>query len=113
MVTSQREPGNQRRGSQRIYAATSVEVGWHTDEGKYVTEHADTENVSAHGGLLRMKHGFPIRQVVDLSPTHATNWTRARVMRCDPPRREGWTSVAVELAVPSEGFWGILFWSGV
>ena len=102
-------PQGERRRSQRIHTVRPVEVARHAVEGIYVRDDAETDVVSAHGALLRMKRSLPIRVVVALSPTGAANWTMARVMRCDPPRPDGWTPVAVELAVPSEAFWGVLF----
>lgn len=103
----------ERRRSQRTRTVKPVEVARHAEAGIYVWEQAETDVVSAHGALLRMKHNLPIREVITLRLPGATNWTMARVMRCDPPRPDGWTPVAVELAVPNEAFWGLLFWSGV
>lgn len=103
----------ERRRSQRVHFVRSVKVTSHTEHGAYITEDAETEDVSAHGGLLRMKHGFPVRRIVGLTHSRATNVTLARVMRCGPTTREGWIPVALELAVPNETFWGVAFWTGV
>lgn len=111
-VESLPEPAERRR-SQRIPSVAPVKVAWHTQDGTFAKEQAETEDISEHGALLRMKHGFLVREVVVLSRDRATDWTMARVMRCGPPRPEGWIPVAVELAVPSQTFWGALSWSGM
>ncbi len=103
----------ERRRSQRIPIVKPVEVAWHAEDGTYVTEQAETVDVSAHGGLLRMKHGLPLRQVVELIRGRDEDRSLARVIRCGPSRPDGWTPVAVELAVPKETFWGVWSWSGV
>jgi len=88
-----------------------VEVAWHKADGTYTQQQAETEDVSPHGALLRMKHGLLVREVVVVRSGAAGDWSIARVMRCGPRRPEGWTPVGVELAVPSEGFWGSRFTS--
>lgn len=103
----------ERRRSPRVGAVRSVEVAWHTEDGKYLKEHAETEVVSAHGGLLWMEHQLSLRQVVQLTLDRQANWTLARVKRIGDPTPGGRVPVAVELAGPSETFWGVLSWSGV
>jgi len=114
MVLHQPTPERlERRRSQRIPMVKPVEVAWHTEEGIYVKKKAQTEEVSAHGALLRAEHDLPVRGVIALKHGTATNWAMAQVARCCPARPDGQTQVAVELTVPSEAFWGVLFWSGV
>ena len=114
MVPHQPTPARlERRRSQRIPMVKPVEVAWHTEEGIYVKKQAQTEEVSAHGALLRAEHDLPVRGVIALKQGTATNWAMAQVARCCPARPDGQTLVAVELTVPSEAFWGVLFWSGV
>ncbi len=103
----------ERRRWQRTHVVTSVKVAWHTEDGRFVSEQVETVDVSASGALLRMEKDRPLRQVVELirgpEPVHAL----ARVMRSDPLSPEGGTLVALQLAAPSEDFWGIEFYSGV
>ena len=103
----------ERRRSQRIPMVKPIEVAWHTEEGIYVKKQAQTEEVSAHGALLRAEQDLPVRGVIALKHGTATNWAMAQVARCCPARPDGQAQVAVELTVPSEAFWGVLFWSGV
>ena len=105
--------GKGRRRSQRFYLLIPLEVMWATKENAQIKEPAETEEVNAHGALLRAEHDLPVRGVIALKQGTATNWAMARVARCCPARPDGQTQVAVELTVPSEAFWGVLFWSGV
>ncbi len=103
----------ERRRSQRTHVVTSVTVAWHTEDGRFVSEQAETVDVSASGALLRMEKDRPLRQVVELIRGPEPEHTLARVMRSDPLSPEGGTLVALQLAAPSEDFWGIEFYSGV
>ncbi len=103
----------ERRRSQRTHVLTSVTVAWHTQDGRYVTEQAKTVDVSASGALLRMEKDHPLRQVVELIRGPEPEHVLARVLRSGPLSPEGGMLVALQLAAPSEVFWGIEFYSGV
>jgi hypothetical protein len=103
----------ERRRSQRLQVVKPVEVAWHTEEGVYIRKPAQSDTLSAHGALLRMEGDFPVREMIAVRRTAETHWAMARVLRCDPPRPEGWRLVAVELMVPDGAFWGAVFWAGV
>lgn len=103
----------ERRRNQRTHVVTPITVAWHTKDGRYVIEQAETVDVSTSGALLRMEHDHPLRQVVELTRGPEAERTIARVLRSGPPAPEGGALVAVQLAAPSEGFWGIGFYSGV
>ena len=100
---------NQRR-SQRVRLAVPVDVVWKTSDGARHSEHAKSEVVNAYGGLLQMNEPYPpIKQVIELShlPKHQTS--RARVVWVMEPEDGKPARVAVELASPSQAFWGISF----
>lgn len=100
--------GAERRRSQRVLLVIPVEVAWSTREGLRVQEHAETEVVNAHGALLRMKTLLPISEEVELIRPRTSQLTRARVVWAgDVAEEDEMTRVAVELAVPSETFWGV------
>ncbi len=103
----------ERRRSQRNHVLTSVKVAWHTEDGRFVSEQAETVDVSASGALLRMEKDHPLRQVVELIRGPEPEHTLARVMRSGPLSPKGGTLVALQLAALSEDFWGIEFYSGV
>jgi hypothetical protein len=60
-----------------------------------------------------MEEALRVRQIVALIRGKDRKWAMARVVRCGVPTSDGLTSVAVELKVPNEAFWGVLTWSGV
>ncbi len=98
----------ERRRSQRVHLAIPVEVGWQEDR-VHVSEHAETEVLNAYGALLRMKPHLPIPIDVELSKPREGLSTPARVVGFREPTPKGLLGVAVELAAPSETFWGISF----
>ena len=98
----------ERRRSQRVHLAIPVEVGWQENHVR-VSEHAETEVLNAYGALLRMKPHLPIPIDVELSKPREGLSTSARVVGFREPTPKGLLGVAVELAAPSETFWGIRF----
>ena len=105
--------GPERRRSRRIERSLSTEIMWHSGEGIYVREAAETENVSSHGALLRMKPATPVSSAVSLRAGAGGAWRPAEVKRCDSKAPDGWTRVAIDLAEPSEAFWGVSLTSAV
>jgi len=97
----------ERRRSQRIEHTLSAEIMWHSGEGIYVRETAETENVSSHGALLRVKPATAVSPTISLRTAGGGPWRPARVKRCDSQAPDGWTRVAVDLGEPSEAFWGV------
>ena len=100
--------GADRRRSQRVHLSIPVEVGWQEDH-MHVSEHAETEVLNAYGALLRMKPHLPIPIDVELSKPREGLSTQARVVGFREPTPGGLLGVAVELATPSQTFWGISF----
>ncbi len=86
---------------------------WHSAEGIYVREKAETENVSSHGALLRMKLPAPMSPAISLRTGAGGAWRPAEVKRFDSKAPDGWTRVAIDLGEPSEAFWGVSLTSAV
>ncbi|MGH9777414.1 MAG: hypothetical protein ACRD5I_03290 [Candidatus Acidiferrales bacterium] len=105
--------GPERRRSRRIERILSAEIRWHSGEGIYVREAAETENVSSHGALLRLKPTTPVSAVISLRTAAGGSWQPAEVKRCDSEAPDGWTRLAIDLAEPSEAFWGVSLTSAV
>ncbi len=99
--TRQSQPTDRRR-SQRVPTTKRVEVSWHARDGSFVSEPAETRNISSHGTLLVMEHGFHFHEVVSLRCGAEDDWLLARVMRCGPRTPDGRMLVGVELAVPDD-----------
>ena len=100
----------ERRRSQRVRLAVPVEVAWKTSDGARHSVHAKSEVVNAYGGLLQMNEPYPpIKQVVELSHLPKHQSSRARVVWVMEPEDGKPARIAVELAIPSQAFWGISF----
>ena len=102
-------PEGERRRSRRVVLFIPVELAWTAPDGTNVKEEAVTEEVSAHGAALRMETDPPVAVEAELTNRRTGKSTRARVVRIRYPDRDQPTRVIVELAVPSETFWGISF----
>ncbi len=99
--------GPERRRSQRIQHFLCTEIMWHSGEGIYVREQAETENVSPHGALLRLKPATPVSPTISLRSAVGGSWQVAQVKRRESSSPDGWTHIAIDLAEPSEAFWGV------
>lgn len=102
------ESGDRRR-STRVLLVMPVDVAWTSKEGLQVQEHAETEVVSQHGAMLRMSTRLPVGVQVELRRPASGMSGKARVVGVGNPSPDGMARVAVELAVPSDAFWGISF----
>ncbi len=65
-----------------------------------------SEEVSAHGAVLRMKTRPPMGVYIDLTNTHTGKSSRARVVRVRPSVG-GHVRIVVELVEASYFFWGL------
>lgn len=101
------QPREERRRSQRVLLVVPVQVVWKSDDGVEVKENAETEVVSAHGALLRMKAPITLAREVQIIRASQRLSASARVVGMYPARADGLVRVAVELGVPSETFWGV------
>ncbi len=99
------QPTEQRK-SQRKALFLPVEVAWVHPDGTPVKESGVTEEVSAHGAVLRMKTRPPMSVDIDLTNTHTGKSSSARVVRVRPSV-DGQVRIAIELAEPSYLFWGL------
>ena len=99
-----------RRRSQRVRVTVPVDVAWKTSDGAGHSEHAKSEVVNAYGGVLEMNEPYPpLKQVVELSQPSTHRSCRARVVWVMEPENGKAARIAVELAIPSQAFWGISF----
>ncbi len=100
----------EQRRSQRVHLAIPVDVAWETSDGARHSEHAKSEVVNAYGGLLQMNEPYPsFKQVVELSHLPKHQSSRAIVVWIMEPEDGKPARIAVELAIPSQAFWGISF----
>lgn len=97
----------ERRRSQRVLLVIPVEVEWERTDGSHAKEYAETEEVNAHGALLRLKPPIALPAEFELTRRKTRQRSRVRLVGTHPPEPDGLERVAVELAVPSETFWGV------
>ncbi len=97
-----------RRRSDRLRVALPIEISWHSPGGEYLKARVDTQDVSAHGALLRAKADFlpQLGQIARIYTLEGEKHGIARVMRMEPSPLHGWTLVAIELNEPRESLWG-------
>jgi hypothetical protein len=99
----------ERRRSRRFPFISPVEATWQEGDGKVFREVGRATEVNAHGGLLEMKDWAAIGSQMQLTNflSHETSQVRVVGVRRNSEGRV--LGVAVELAVPSETFWGTNF----
>ncbi len=97
----------ERRRSERVLLVVPVDVAWVKQGGARVQESAETEEVNAHGALLRMSAPLPLKTLVVLTHRITNKSTPAQVVRTCPGQEDGKPRIAVELEEPSETFWGV------
>jgi hypothetical protein len=76
-------------------------------DGVRVKESAETEEVNAHGALLRMSAHLSLKTLVVLTHRITNKATPAQVVRVSAAQEDEKLRIAVELEEPSETFWGV------
>ena len=99
------QPTGQRK-SQRKALFLPVEVAWVHPDGTAVKESGVSEEVSAHGAVLRIKTRPPMGVYIDLTNTHTGKSSRPRVVRVRPSVGAQ-VRIVVELVEASYFFWGL------
>jgi len=97
----------ERRRQQRFSVNVPLEVSWRGPDNAVVKQEATARQVNANGGLLEMAQQPDMGIRVTIANLISAETAEARVL-ATPNTREGVAhGIAVELIVPSEGFWGI------
>src|SRR5579864_5515185 len=99
----------EHRRSKRFHVSVAAEVKWHGPGGARITEKAHTEEVNAHGGLLRMNAYPNVGAIVELSNVVSAVSVEGRVLAMRGSTADVAQGIVVELCVPSETFWGMNF----
>ncbi len=97
------------RRSQRVSLVVPMGVSWTGRGGADHREQAETVQVNDYGAMLSMKTPPPVSTEVKLVRRGRKKTARARVIRIAMCGQDGLTRFAVELAVPSYTFWGVVF----
>jgi hypothetical protein len=98
-----------RRRSTRVLLVMPVEVKWMTKDGPWVQEHGETEVVSQHGAMLRMKSRISPGTVIEVRRPEVGTSAKAKVVGVGNPSPDGLARMAVEMTVANDSFWGVSF----
>ena len=101
------EKSNRRR-SERVMLRVGVLVIAENEERKQIEEHAETQVVNAHGGLLRMKEHLHVGQSFLLNNLHSKMEVSCRVVHSEEAGLEHY-NVAFEFDRPTPNFWPVVF----
>lgn len=82
-----------------------VQLEWTTDSGEYVEVKGETEIVSAHGALIRLKTAENIASEVRMRNRQTGKVAWSSVVS-EYPAKGGERRVAFVLSTPDETFWG-------
>ncbi len=96
----------EHRRSQRVLIVIPVEVSWIAEDGTRIRIQAETEVVSTHGALLRTKNNPILPNKVEIIHLKTGFSAVARLVDIYPQDDQGVWRFALELAIPSETFWG-------
>lgn len=101
--------GPEHRRSSRFPVMVLLEVSWREANGAQFKENAKATEVNAHGALLNMKT-YPTTGVeAKLTNLMNEQTIGARIGAIRRSRNGEVQGVAIELAAPNEGFWGLNF----
>ena len=94
-----------RRRSKRIKARVPVVVRFQDSNRRFVSETTHTVIVNAHGALILLTASVEVDQIIRLENPKLQEELLCRVTSLGPCFM-GKTQVAVELIMPTPGFWG-------
>ena len=97
-----------RRRSERVMLRMTVLVTAEDEERRQIQEHAETQVVNAHGGLLRMKQHLHMGQSFLLTNPRNRVDMSCRVVRTEDEGLEFY-KVAFEFDRPAPNFWPVVF----
>jgi hypothetical protein len=97
-----------QRRSQRIFHKMRLQALGRSHEGRKFREICETLVVSAHGGLLNLRHEVDHGEMLVLVNPETQEEQECRIVYLGEPGNRG-TRVGVEFLTPAPHFWGIDF----
>ena len=94
-----------RRRSKRVKARVPVVVRFQDSSKRFISEATHTVIVNAHGALILLAASVEVDQIVRLENPKLGEELLCRVTSLGPSFM-GKTQVALELIMPTAGFWG-------
>lgn len=104
-------PHKEHRRSQRVLLRIPISVSWPLPAGPAtVKESTETEVVSAHGALIRLRQELARDTRIEVVHQFTRQAALGRVVWVGRPEKlDEPFSVGVELSAPNETFWGVSF----
>ncbi|HLE81711.1 MAG TPA: PilZ domain-containing protein [Dehalococcoidia bacterium] len=99
------DPAKERRRSPRVELVVPVQLEWTTDTGEYIEVNGETEIVSAHGALIRLKTAEDIASEVRIRNRQTGKVAWSSVVS-EYPAKGDQRRVAFVLSTPDGTFWG-------
>ena len=99
------------RRSARAFQKIRVQAQGRTHDRKRFKETCETVVVSAHGGLLLLKHEVDPGEILVLTNPETQEEQECRVVYLGEPLAKG-QRVGVEFLTPAPRFWGVEFLDG-
>ena len=97
-----------QRRSQRVFHKMRLQALGRSHEGRKFREICETLVVSAHGGLLNLRHEVDNGEMLVLINPETQEEQECRIVYLGEPGNRG-TRVGVEFLTPAPHFWGIDF----
>ena len=94
-----------RRRSKRVKARIPVVVRFQDSNKRFISETTHTVIVNEHGALILLAAAVQVDQIIRLENPNLGEELLCRVTSLGPSFM-GKTQVAVELIMPTSGFWG-------
>ncbi|MFQ5662648.1 MAG: PilZ domain-containing protein [Terriglobia bacterium] len=104
-------PYSEHRRSERVLLRIPISVCCALPAGPAaIKESTETEVVSAHGALIRLRQALAQDTRVEITHQRTRQSISGRVVWVGQPgKQDELFPVGIELSVPSESFWGISF----
>ncbi len=96
------------RRSQRMFHKTKLQALGRSHDGRKFREICETVVVSAHGGLLVLRHEVVHGEILVLVSTETQEEQECRIVYLGDTNERG-NRVGVEFLTPAPHFWGIDF----
>ena len=97
-----------QRRSQRVFHKMRLQASGRSHQGRKFREVCETLVVSAHGGLLNLRHEVDNGEMLVLVNPETQEEQECRIVYLGETGNKG-TRVAVEFLTPAPRFWGIDF----
>jgi hypothetical protein len=107
-LSSNLEPMNNRRRSQRVLLRIPISVIAQAPDKTFAREETHTHVVSAHGALIHLKLKVRLGQVIIIKNPETSEEQSCRVCHLSP-LSEGNAEIGIEFVKPAPKFWRVAF----